>query len=210
MYCCRCMPVDKVQKRLLTMVLDVIQINRTLRNVSYRLHSQWKKKLELDTWKDLATQNDLVEQRMNNVILRRIGCEDAWLTEDIDVVKKWLSVIKNLPVLLPSSGLITQNCPDYIWDSQYRKIMQQRFTQNQIDQLIALWPHCSESAMWMPENMLKNAEYYSASALYHYWFKHPFWTLLSPSLPIMETPIKLSPVEVENTIGWMFRLERFL
>ncbi|GLT18658.1 hypothetical protein GCM10007938_24390 [Vibrio zhanjiangensis] len=189
---------------------DVIQINRTLRNVSSRLHFQWWEKLELDAWKELATRNDLVSQRLNNAILSRINCENVWLTEDIEVIKKWLSVVKKLSVLLPSSGLIVQGCPDYIWTNEYREIILHRFTQSQVEQLIALWPHGTEPPMWTPENMIKNAEYYSASALYHYWSKHPFWAMLSLSLPIMETPIELSQVEVETTIGWMFRLERFL
>ncbi|MYM58551.1 hypothetical protein GTG28_04875 [Vibrio sp. OCN044] len=192
------------------MAIDVIQLNKTIRNISPRLHSEWWEKLELDHCEGLITTNSLVEQRLDNVVLSRAGLEGVWLTEDLDVIQKWLAVMNKLPLLLIAAGLISQNCPEYIWDSQYREVMQTKLSQEQIDQLIALWPHATHPPMWLPDNMLSKAEYYSASALFHYWRGHPFAGILSLSLPIMEPPIKLSEIEVEDVINWMFRLERFL
>ncbi|WP_114785705.1 type III secretion system domain-containing protein [Vibrio tetraodonis] len=192
------------------MAIDVIQLNKTVRNISPRLHSEWWKKLDLENWKDLATTNDLVEQRLDNAILSRFGLEHFWLTEDLEIIQRWLSVINKLPVLLVATGLITQNCPDYIWDSQYREVMQKRFSQTQLEQLIALWPHATHPPQWLPDTMLFKAESYSASALFEYWSGHAFGKILSLSLPVMEIPNKVSQIEVENVINWMFRLEKFL
>ena len=88
--------------------------------------------------------------------------------------------------------------------------MQKRFSQIQLEQLIALWPHATHPPQWLPDTMLFKAEYYSASALFEYWSGHALGKILSLSLPVMETPNKVSQIEVENVINWMFRLEKFL
>ena len=192
------------------MSTDVIQLNKSLRQVSSRLHSHWWAKLDLEPWQDIVKTNELISQRLDNVILSRLGYEELLLTEDREVVLKWLSVLNRLPMLLTAAGLIVQNCPDYIWDNHYRKVMQSIFSQSQIDQLIALWPYTSEPPLWTPNNMLDKAEYFSASALYHSWSLHPFWPMLSLSLPVIEKPIELSELESANVVSWIFRLEKFL
>ena len=123
------------------MAIDVIQLNKTVRNISPRLHSEWWKKLDLENWKDLATTNDLVEQRLDNAILSRFGLEHFWLTEDLEIIQRWLSVINKLPVLLVATGLITQNCPDYIWDSQYRKLCRRGLARFSLNSLL----HCGHT-----------------------------------------------------------------
>ena len=192
------------------MSAEVIQLNKSLRQVSSRLHSQWWTKIDLEPWQDIAKKNELISQRLDNVILSRLGYEKLWLTEDREVVLKWLSVLHRLPLLLTAAGLIVQNCPDYIWDNHYRKVMQGIFSQSQIEQLIALWPFTNEPPVWTPNNMLEKAEYFSASALYHSWSSHPFWPMLSLSLPVVEKPIELSELESANVVSWIFRLEKFL
>ncbi|MBU2898911.1 type III secretion system domain-containing protein [Vibrio hepatarius] len=192
------------------MTLEVIQLNKTIRQVSSRLHFQWWEKLNMSSWQHLAKDNELIRQRLDNVILSRIKHQDFMLKEDIESIYKWLVIIDKLPALSIAAGLIVQGCPDYIWDTQYRQEMQQRFSQSEIEQLIALWPHNHHSPLWAPEEMLLKAEYFSASALYHLWNGHPFWTILSLSLPIVESPIELSQTENEGVVSWMFRLEKFL
>ncbi|NRF16124.1 type III secretion system domain-containing protein [Vibrio coralliilyticus] len=192
------------------MVVDTISQNKMLRQVSSRLHPQWWSKLDLEVLQSAREHNQLVSKRLDNVILSRSGCQSVWLSECSEEMNKWLSVLPRISLLATAAGLLSQNCPDYLWDSSYRSVLRQKFTQPQIEQLIALWPVGSEPPAWSANNVLEQAELFSASAIYHLWSDQPFWSLFRLSLPVFDTPIALAQDDIERVESWIFRLERFL
>ncbi|MDA0116440.1 type III secretion system domain-containing protein [Vibrio sp. T11.5] len=192
------------------MSIDTLSLNKTLRQVSSRLHAQWWSKLNLEPWQSIPERNPLVRQRLDSAILSRVECQSIWLEECSEEMKKWLPVLPRISLLATAAGLLSQNCPDYLWDSTYRRVLLQTFTQTQIEQLIALWPAGSEPPAWSASNVLEQAERFSTSAIYSIWKDQPFWLLLRLSLPVLDTPITLTQEDTEKVESWIFRLERFL
>ncbi|MCF4176140.1 type III secretion system domain-containing protein [Vibrio sp. McD22-P3] len=192
------------------MFVDTISQNKMLRQATTRLHPQWWSELDLETLHSVQEHNQLVNKRLDNVILSRAGCQSVWLSECSEEMNKWLSVLPRISLIATAAGLLSQNCPDYLWDSSYRSVLKQKFTQPQIEQLIALWPTGSEPPAWSENDVLEQAEFFSASAIYYLWSDQPFWLLFRLSLPVLDTPMALTQDDIERVESWIFRLERFL
>lgn len=192
------------------MSAELLRLNRELRQVGTRLHPQWWKKLQLESWRGHYLQNELIARRIDSLILRRSGNESFWLHEIDDEIYRWANLLPNLKSLIIAAALLAQDCPDYLWDSQYRHVLQSQFSQTQIEQLIAMWPEGGNAPNWLPEEMLEQAELYAASALKKYFDGNPFWSVLCFSLPVDEFGHEQKDWEVEKLISWIFRLERFL
>lgn len=192
------------------MSAEALMANKVLRQVSSKMHSQWWAKLELERLQHLSEANALVSRRLDNVILSRMNYQSLWIDNPSEEMQTWLPVLPRISLLSTAAGLLTQNCPDYLWDSSYRKALLEKFNQPQVEQLIALWPAGSEPPVWSANNVLEQAELFSACALYHAWKDQPFWPLFRLSLPVIEKTMTLTQDDIKRVVDWIFRLERFL
>ncbi|MDN3610021.1 type III secretion system domain-containing protein [Vibrio ostreicida] len=192
------------------MSTDYLQLNQTIRKVGEHMHPQWWDKLGLMPWQTLYKTNPLVANRLDNVILSRTGCFDGIPKGDIGKVQPWVRLLPRLLMLSTAAGLVAQNCPDYLWDSEYREALKQTFSQAQIEQLIALWPPGVEPPVWSPNVMTERAQKYAVSAISQYWNGSPFWSVLRLNLPVVEPLEEMKEDEVACVVAWIFKLERFL
>ncbi|MFV9997709.1 MAG: type III secretion system domain-containing protein [Arsenophonus endosymbiont of Dermacentor nuttalli] len=189
-----------------------VRFNYLLSHPGEVMHAKWWQRIELNEWQSRYHISNELKRRLDKLILNRLGFQPTLYRKLPENIQPWLSLIMKIPFLFTVVGLVCNPYPDYLWDSVYRSRLTTLLSQEQIKQLIALWPteHHTVMTPWLVEEFLEQAQLYALNIFSHYWQGQDFEKLLSWYFAPLEEQMDCSQQQVKQAVRWLFRLERFL
>lgn len=189
-----------------------VRFNYLLSHPGEIMHAKWWQLLGLNEWQSRYPISNELKRRIDKLILNRLGFQPALYRQIPENMQTWLLLLIKKPFLFTVVGLVCNPSPDYLWDSAYRSRLATLLSQEQIKQLIALWPtECHRVAVpLLVEEFLEQAHLYALNVFSHYWQGHDFALLLAWYFAPLEEQMPCSQQELEQAVRWLFRLERFL
>ena len=173
--------------------LEIRQFYQLLWRPTVTMHESWWTKLELQMWKKLAGQNTILSQRIEQLVVERLGI----VTKDLPIAftpdeQFLLNSRERLPALLSVLGMYCLNCPDFLSIKEYRVQLEALLTEEQIQQAWALWPQRPTSKMdkfvdgIKPEMILEQAQKISVLLLEKELSDSSLWQSIAVTLPAID------------------------
>ncbi|MFS1537771.1 MAG: type III secretion system domain-containing protein [Candidatus Phlomobacter fragariae] len=189
-----------------------VRFNYLLSHPGEVMHTEWWQWLGLNEWQSLYPISNELKRRLDKLILNRLGFQPTLYRQVPENIQSWLSLLTKKAFLFTVVGLVCNPYPHYLWDSAYRSRLATLLSQEQIKQLIALWPTESHTVAvpWLVEEFLEQAHLYALNVFSHYWQGQDFAPLLAWYFAPLEDQMICSQQQIEQAVRWLFRLERFL
>lgn len=189
-----------------------VRFNYLLSHPGEIMHAKWWQWLGLNEWQSRYPISNELKRRLDKLILNRLGVQPTLYRQVAENMQTWLLLLTQKPFLFTVVGLVCNPSPDYLWDSAYRSRLATLLSQEQIKQLIALWPtECHTVAVpWLVDEFLEQAHLYALNVFSHYWQGDDFALLLAWYFAPLEEQMLCSQQQIEQAVRWLFRLERFL
>ena len=206
--------------------VEIRQFYQLLWRPTATMHESWWSKLGLQMWKKHAGQNTVLSQRIEALVVLRLGI----VTRDLPVAftpdeQFLLNRRERLPALLAVLGLYCLNCPDYLSIKEYRIQLETLLTEEQVQQAWAMWPQRPTSKMTelvddiKPEQVLEQAQKLAVLLLEKELSDSSLWQSIALTLPAVE--VEHEPEEFQQQVSllqqnplnlarWLTRLERML
>ena len=205
---------------------EIRQFYQLLWRPTITMHESWWTKLGLKMWKKHAGQNTVLSQRIEALVVQRLGI----VTRDLPVAftpdeQFLLNRRERLPALLSVLGVYCLNCPDYLSIKEYRVQLETLLTDEQIQQAWAMWPQRPTSNMKelvdsiKPELVLEQAQKLAVLLLEKELSESCLWRSIALTLPAVEMEqepeifkqqVTLLQQDHLNLARWLTRLERML
>lgn len=189
-----------------------VRFNYLLSHPGEIMHAKWWQSLGLNEWQSRYPISNELKRRVDKLILNRLGFQPVLYRQIPENMQTWFLLLTEKPFLFTVVGLVCNPSADYLWNSAYRARLATLLSQEQMKQLIALWPTaCHTVAVpWLVEEFLERAQLYALNVFSHYWQGHDFALLLAWYFAPLEEQIPCSQQQSEQAVRWLFRLERFL
>lgn len=205
---------------------EIRQFYQLLWRPTVTMHESWWAKLELQMWKKYAGQNTILSQRIEKLVVERLGI----VNRDLPVVftpdeQFLLNRRERLPAILSVLGMYCLNCPDYLSLKDFRIQLETLLTEEQIQQAWALWPQRPTSKMKdlvddiKPEQLLDQAQKLAVVLLEKELSESSLWQSIAVTLPAVALDNEPEDVKKQaillqqsdlNLARWLTRLERML
>ncbi|MBE8167777.1 MAG: hypothetical protein HAW66_05390 [Shewanella sp.] len=189
-----------------------------------QMHPTWWEKLGLKQWKSCFRTSPVLSERIETLIVKRMGIVKEPLPLTLsDNDKFLLSIKERLPSLMVILGIFCMNCPEYLSLKEYRTALADLLTEEQIQQAWALWPQRPTAEQkesldkQSVDKLIINAQVIALLMLNKEMKDDKIWRALAMTLPISvngddEASIAeyQSSISVLNLKRWLLRLERML
>ncbi|RYV00976.1 hypothetical protein SOPP22_19505 [Shewanella sp. OPT22] len=206
--------------------IEIKQFYQLLWRPTVAMHDSWWSKLGLQMWKKSAGQNIVLSQRIEQLVVQRLGIIDKPLSSAFTLDEQFLLKSKSrLPAILSVLGLYCLNCPDYLSLKEHRLALESVLSEEQVQQAWALWPQRPTSKFKelvddiKSEYLLEQAQKISIALLDEELKESSLWRCIAVTLPVVEVEMEPDDFKAQVTLlketdlnltRWLTRLERML
>ncbi len=206
--------------------IEIRQFYQLLWRPTITMHDSWWTKLELQMWKKNAGQSTVLSQRIEQLVVERLGIVEKELPIAFTPDEQFLlNKRERLPALLTVLGLYCLNCPDYLSLKDYRLQLELLLTEEQIQQAWALWPQRPTSKMKelvdaiKPDYLVEQAQKLAVTLLEFELSESSLWQSIAVTLPAVDVEMEPDDFKSQVTLlrenetklaRWLTRLERML